>query len=320
MNNPLISIIIPVYQDEANIEKCLLSVMNQTYTNLQIIVVDDGSTDDSSRIVDSFAEKDCRISTIHQKRMGSAAARNRGIEAAKGDFIGFVDSDDYIDLKMYEYLYSLMTNDVDIVECEFAKVFNDNYVFDCENPSFYRMNTTEAMAEHITDRCFKQIVWNKLYRRSVIGDERFIVGKPLEDERFTYKVIAKAKKLIHSNKICYAYRQRSDSIIHSLSVQERIEGLNARIERHEYIRNNFKSLEALDIKELIFFAIYNGQIILRCLDKVESKTALNYIKESIGKYQYNVQSYSLKERLWLTLFKLSFEGTCRLRNILNIGL
>lgn len=125
----LISIIVPVYNVEKYLDRCIQSIVEQTYRNLEIILVDDGSTDGSEKICDSWAVKDNRIRVIHQNNMGGGAARNAALDVAKGDFIAFVDSDDYISADMYEYLHGLMDNGFDIAECSYVQVNDDSEPF-----------------------------------------------------------------------------------------------------------------------------------------------------------------------------------------------
>ena len=121
---PLISVIVPVYNVEKYIRECLDSIVNQTYKNLQIILVDDGSSDNSGKICDEFAKKDSRITVVHQENQGAGAAKNTGLELIEGEYFSIIDSDDYIDLSMYEKMVSLMKQyDSDIVQCLFKQVY-----------------------------------------------------------------------------------------------------------------------------------------------------------------------------------------------------
>ena len=123
-NLELISVIVPVYNVEKYIRECLDSIVNQTYKNLQIILVDDGSTDNSGKICDEFAKKDSRITVVHQENQGAGAAKNTGLELIEGEYFSIIDSDDYIDLSMYEKMVSLMKQyDSDIVQCLFKQVY-----------------------------------------------------------------------------------------------------------------------------------------------------------------------------------------------------
>ena len=173
---PLISVIVPVYKVENYLDCCVQSIVNQTYSNLEIILIDDGSPDASGAMCDAWAEKDSRIRVIHQQNAGGGAARNAGLDAARGERIAFVDSDDYIAPDCYQYLHTLLEEGADIAECDFVETERNDAVFgtDAGEISFY--TPLEAMRCHIRDTAFRQLIWNKLYRRETVGDIRFPVG------------------------------------------------------------------------------------------------------------------------------------------------
>lgn len=315
-----ISVIVPVYKVEPYLDKCVQSIVNQTYRNLEIILVDDGSPDRCGEICDAWAAKDSRIKVIHQKNMGGGAARNAGLDIATGAWISFVDSDDYIAPFMLEYLHSLMDRETDIAECSHMDVTGDDALFPGGPVSISFWDTQSAMEAHIRDRFFRQLIWNKLYRRDVIGDIRFPVGTKIDDEFFTYRVLGNAKRLVLSNRVCYAYRQQPSSVMHSLNMPARLQGLNAKTERCDYLRERFPELLATARAELWFSCLYNGQLILRQCQQDQRTEALGALRKIIKNYPLMSFSGTTKERIWLALARVSFTGTCRLRNLLGIGL
>lgn len=179
MNSPLISVIVPVYKVEKFLDKCISSLISQSYKNLEIILVDDGSPDKSGKICDAWSNKDDRILVIHQRNSGAGAARNTALKKARGDYITFVDSDDYIAPQMYEYMLSLFENDIDIVECDYVNVWDDYMNFDNnESVDQAKLYTcVEALKENIQDHYFRQLIWNKLYRKNVVEGIFFLLGK-----------------------------------------------------------------------------------------------------------------------------------------------
>lgn len=203
----LISIIIPVYNVEKYLKRCLESVINQTYRNLEIILVDDGSKDSSGKICDEYAEQDKRIKVIHKKNGGASSARNMGLDIAQGNYIGFIDSDDWIELDMYEYLHKLIVSlNVDIAMCEYVcvkkeikykkkkediKVYEDINIFNF----FYRMNGEKSFYS----------VWNRLYKKDCVEKIRFLENKITEDVDYTYNAYKRAKKVAVSNLSKYYY-------------------------------------------------------------------------------------------------------------------
>lgn len=319
----LISVIIPVYKVEAYLDWCLQTVVNQTYDNLEIILVDDGSPDRSGELCDLWSKKDMRIRVIHQENSGGAAARNRALDIAKGDIIAFVDSDDYISSDMFEHLAGILNNGADIAECEFINVQTDNEEFPETADEETRYTTEAALKLHIEDKCFKQIIWNKLYKKEVISDIRFTEGKSIDDEYFTYLVIANANVLVHSSKVCYAYRMQNDSVMHSMGVAKRMHGLEARERRHNYIKEHYPDLKRESLIDLWFLSIYLGQLILRASDKSEKPVLIGKITDVLKRNPINAGDLSeinLKQRMWLLMAKHTFMTACSLRNRLQIGL
>lgn len=316
---PLISVIVPVYKVEAYLDKCISSIVNQTYRNLEIILVDDGSPDRSGEICDAWAAKDRRIQVIHQENAGGGAARNAALDIANGALIAFVDSDDYISNDMYSHLYTFIEQGADIAECSYIDVLDSNESFRYSHSALRSYAAQEAMAEHIQDRIFRQLIWNKLYRREMIGSIRFPIGKKIDDEFFTYQVLGNAKTLIWSEKICYAYRQQESSVMHTMGSQKRLQAVEAKVERHRFIREKFPELTDISLKVLCFTCMYLGQISLQKEDKSTSKKTLEYLKRVLREYPLITGGRSVKEMIWPTLARLSFTGTCRLRNLLKIG-
>lgn len=317
---PLISVIVPVYKVEAYLDKCIASVASQSYKNLEIILVDDGSPDNCPAMCDAWAEKDHRIKVIHQENAGGGAARNTALDIAQGDLIAFVDSDDYIAPNMYIHLFSLLEQGADIAECEYSNVTDDAAVFQECAFKTQKYTAEEAMRLHIQDTAFRQLIWNKLYRREVIGGIRFPVGKKIDDEFFTYQVIGNADTLIRSDRICYAYRQQANSVMHSMHLKKRLEAVAAKELRHDYVVKYFPALAGESLKNLWFTCLYHGQLSLQKLDKHEAAAAIHYLEGVLDKHPLKLTECTIKEKLWLVLAGKHFAMTCRLRSLLKIGL
>lgn len=317
---PLISVIVPVYKVEAYLDKCVSSVAEQTYNNLEIILVDDGSPDNSPAICDAWAEKDNRIRVIHQKNAGGGAARNAALDIAQGELIAFVDSDDYIAPDMYTHLFSLLEQGADIAECGHINVTDDAAVFQECGFKAQKYTAEEAMRLHIQDTAFRQLIWNKLYRREVIGDIRFPEGKKIDDEFFTYQVIGNADTLIRSDRICYAYRQQANSVMHSMNLKKRLEAVAAKELRHDYVMKYFPALTGESLKNLWFTCLYHGQLSLQKMEKHEAAAAIHYLEGVLDKHPLKLTECTMKEKLWLILADKHFEMTCHLRSLLKIGL
>lgn len=212
----LLSIIIPVYNVEPYVSKCLESVRNQTYPYLDIIIVDDGSTDGSGQICDFYQKIDKRIRVFHKKNGGSSSARNLGLRYAKGEFIGFVDSDDFIDLDMYESMLHEMTGDVDIVICSRyinypkEKHCRDRVAF--HTSKHVEMDNITAIEEFLKHERLSFGVYDKVYRRELFQSVSFPVGRVSEDIPVVYTLLKKCKKVVHIGKPKYHNFHRDGSI------------------------------------------------------------------------------------------------------------
>lgn len=211
---PQISVIVPVYKVEQYLNRCVDSILNQTYTDLEIILVDDGSPDNCPAICDDYAAQDARVKVIHKKNGGLSSARNAGLDAAHGDYIAFVDSDDWVDPEMYEALIKLAEeHDADIVQSEYRFYRpwkTENKILDCDNRGtvdcYTNMEALEAL--YFGPQMFDGItimVWTKIYKAELLKDIRFVEGYIHEDVEFTPRVLYAAKKIIKYNKSFYNY-------------------------------------------------------------------------------------------------------------------
>ncbi len=201
-NDALISVIVPVYQVEKFLPKCLDSIIGQTYKNLEIILIDDGSTDNSGKICDEYAKKDTRIRVIHQNNQGISFTRNVGLKIARGEYIAFVDSDDYLENDMYEYLWKLISKEnADVAMCNTC----EDEGFRSEKPIdvAYVMGPIQKYFE-FSDW---MAPWNKLYKKELIGDIRFdLAAPPSEDEVFNFELAKKDAFVALGNQYKYHYR------------------------------------------------------------------------------------------------------------------
>lgn len=318
--NELVSVIVPVYKTEKYLNYCINSIVSQTYNNLEIILIDDGSPDRCPAICDLWKEKDERIKVFHQVNAGGGQARNLALDKSKGKFVIFVDSDDYIAPFMIEFLYKQFQDDVDIVECGYCITHNDNAEFDGKSKG-YRwefFSAEEAVLENIKDRIFRQIIWNKMYRKSVVGNVRFPVYKNIDDEFWTYQVLGNARKVIYTNKVLYAYRQQENSVMHSLNAVQRFQALEAKLQRHEYICKYMPVLKKESICNIWVTCLYQGQLLLINSNKDIWKELTEILKKyPIRNY---LNSMSGKEKIWMSLADKSFYWTCYIRNLFKIGL
>lgn len=211
----LVSVVVPVYGVENDLEKCVHSIQRQTHGNLEIILVDDGSPDRCGLICDKLAASDGRIRVIHKENGGLSDARNAGMDVARGEYLLFVDSDDWIDPPMIEILHRLCQKEhAAIGECSFRNVFSDTIKEETKcTGSIVRATPLQAIESNLRWQWFKTVVWNKLYRRDVIGTIRFPKGKVHEDEFTTHKFYLAAKDVAYVDVSLYNYNKaRNNSI------------------------------------------------------------------------------------------------------------
>ena len=214
MDMEKISVIIPIYKVEAFLEKCVNSVINQTYKNLEIILVDDGSPDNCGKMCDEFAEKDTRIVVIHKENGGLSDARNVGIDIASGEYITFIDSDDYVEEDYVDFLYNLMKkqNDIDISICCCNVVYSGGRIIDNTTNEFFIMSPRAALKNMLYDRGVGVSAWAKLYSRKIFNTVRFPVGRLFEDSAVVQKTIMQCKKISVGLVSKYNYIIRDNSI------------------------------------------------------------------------------------------------------------
>lgn len=208
-----ISVIVPVYNVEQYLERCVDSIINQTYTNLEIILVNDGSTDNSGKLCDELAKKDERIRVIHKENGGLSDARNRGIEEAESDLVGFIDSDDYIDSDMYEVLLkNLNDTDANLSMCALYDVYNNTPEAQVTNKETWKLSSEQAIKMVMEAKILSVTAVNKLYRKSLFTDLKFEVGKIAEDAFIMIKLLDKCEKIVATNEKKYYYVHRENSI------------------------------------------------------------------------------------------------------------
>ena len=319
---PLISVIVPVYNVELYLDQCVTTLINQSYHNLDIILVDDGSTDNSSAMGDAWAKKDSRIKVIHKENGGLSDARNAGLKIVSGKYISLIDSDDIVDVDMLAQLYqALEESNADIAECSYVKFEDGQPDFSAGSSSTTVFDTEAALRELLLERAFRYTACNKLYRREIFTRLQFEVGKLHEDVFFTYQAFGMANRVVKLDAPLYGYRQRSGSIMGSAFSLRNLDSLEARYRQLAFIRERFPSLEELAQQQFLGSCRYFGQLALRSENPQTRIQAMKYIEPIFRKEVKNLCfEPSGKEQLWITLARISFSGCCRIRNTMKIGL
>lgn len=305
----LISIVVPIYNVEKYLPKCIESILNQTYKNFELILVDDGSKDNCGNICDEYAQKDNRIVVIHKENGGLSSARNAGIDIAKGKYIGFVDSDDWIHSEMYEKLVYLMeSREADIAQCEFINAPSEDVKIEPEKEEIKTFTNIEGLNNLYNNMYVSTVVaWNKLYKISLFKEIRYPNGKIHEDEGTTYKLIFNAKRIVYTNQKYYYYRQTPNSITNAAFNKKRLNILDVFDEKIEYMRNiNNDDLYAKTLK-WYFFKVIN--LYFECHKHLtDDKDTLDMIgkraKEAYSMYM-NAKEKEIKWVILFTIYKLN---------------
>lgn len=209
----LVSVIVPVYNVELYVRKCIESLLNQTFTELEIIIVDDGSTDDSGKICDELSTADKRVKVFHKQNGGLSDARNYGLKKISGSWVTFIDSDDYVYCNYVENLYNLaIKNNADISICEPVHVFNGKQAKFKKGKIEKEYSSVEAIKTLWYQTAFLPSAWGKLYKSSIFKNIEFKKGIIFEDIDIMHKIFARANKIVYTNGKYYAYVHRENSI------------------------------------------------------------------------------------------------------------
>ena len=272
----LISIIIPVYKVEKYLEKCIQSVINQTYENLQIILVDDGSPDNCGKICDEYAKKDHRIEVIHKSNGGLSDARNKGLEIAKGEYIGFVDSDDYIEADMYEVLYNLLKQyNADVSICNFYTVSQWKISRKNADNEINEYNRSEILKEILLDKNIQSYAWNKLYKKELFDEIKYPIEKKYEDIGTTFYLLEKCNKVVVTGKSEYYYINRQDSIVNNVTESTITDYIELIMQRYDYIEENIKELSSYN-KDYLKRILKTAEKDIKSLNEVGDYTKKKY--------------------------------------------
>lgn len=216
MAEETISVIVPVYNVEPYLRRCVDSILAQTYRNLEVLLVDDGSTDDSGAICDEYARRDARVKAFHKENGGLSDARNFGIERADGRYLSFVDSDDFLDARMEEVLLQDLTrNGADLAIVGYQRFEQSGEIHpDALQDPVQMLTGEDAIRSVLLTEDFGVFAWNKLYKAELFQGVRYPKGQMMEDQGTTHKIFLKCKKIAYRPAELYFYYQRADSILH----------------------------------------------------------------------------------------------------------
>ena len=287
----LISVIVPVYNVEGYLKQCINSLLEQTYTKLEVLLIDDGSTDGSSRICDDYSVRDKRIKVFHQENKGLSGARNTGIENMRGKYVTFVDSDDYVSDDYIKELYRILKEtDADISCVSGNKFFGEKIqdIGEKNNEELKTYNRKEAFKRMLYRKDVNSYAWGKLFKNEVFNDVRFPEGLLFEDVRTIYKLYDKADKITISTQRLYYYRQRQGSIVNSEFTPAKMQQVTASQEIVKFVEDKYPELTAAAISKCFIAAVD----VFRRIPQNTYFKEKEYLKMLIKKYRIAV----LKDR------------------------
>ena len=252
MEDRLVSVIVPVYNVEDYINKCVKTILNQSYRKIEVILVDDGSSDASASICDHFARMNSRVRVIHKKNAGLSAARNSGLSLAKGDYISFVDGDDYVASDYIEFLLALIVaNDADISQCGYYIQFSEKRIVNkLSDDKLHILDKMQVLESLCYNGLYDVTAWNKMYRRELFESVTYPEGWMYEDTAVSYRIAENASKFVIKVKPKYFYVQRYNSIANGLKFnQSKYQFVEVGDEMAKYISKKYPQLkQAADAK------------------------------------------------------------------------
>ena len=310
MDKPLITVIVPVYKVEAYLRRCVDSIVNQTYKNLEIILVDDGSPDNCGKICDALAKEDARIKVIHKENGGLSSARNAGLDVMNGEYVGFVDSDDWIDADMYEQLYSLLEKSkAQIAACGIqcerpngkVSYFNVNYPRETSVEIFSKL---DALKELIIAHKITNSVCDKLFCKKMFDNMRFCEGIVNEDFEMMPRCIEGAETVAYDPTPFYHYVMTNESIMRGAFKESRFTETNISRRHIDFYKENYPELCNIAVAkhiELCLNLIYESSKDNRF--KAQNKELIREIKRY--KLSFASQMIGIKNKIKFILFKIN---------------
>lgn len=301
-----ISIIVPIYNVEVFFRRCINSLLKQTYKNLEIILIDDESPDNCGKIADAYAKMDDRIKVIHQKNAGVCAARNVGLEIATGDYIGFVDPDDWVTPDMFEYLYTNAKKyDSAITCCRYYRVIPKKKIYSNSDGKLYIYNTEEAITELVSRFTIRSIFWNKLFKKEIFDKLRFPEGMIYEGTYLVHKLFELTDKIIFLPDAKYYYYKYNESYVNTVTVKNQCDFVYAHLSRYNDLYEKFPKIKKVLLENVVKNAL---KLVNVCSErKNEIKENEEYLKTISNFIKENYKDISMLEKVnKITMKKLDY--------------
>lgn len=298
MNNDLISVIVPIYNVQKYLSKCIDSIINQIYNNIEIILIDDGSTDECGKICEQYAKKDKRIKVFHENNKGVSAARNKGIQNSTGNYIMFVDADDFIDLDMIKKLYiAIKEENADIVICGTKDVDErGNIISKSKENEKVILTNIEALKYMLNEEPYNSVCWGKIYRKELFNKYKFNTNiKIAEDLEILYKIFFDSNKIVYLPDRMYNWLVRYNSVTKEKFNDDWKKEIYICEEIIQFTKKNCKQIEDYAIKRFIRI---NVSCLIKALKNNTEVEEIKILKRNITKYKIkNKKVFSLKYRL-----------------------
>ena len=317
----MISVIVPVYNVEKYLEKCIDSLVNQTYKNLEIILINDGSKDNSLKICQKYAKKDARIKLITKENEGQAIARNKALDIVSGDYIGFVDSDDWIDLDTYDYLYSLILKYN--ADCSFIKIRKGNYDYQEDDYEEIIYKNDKIIEEYLKYgmKTGEYSLCSYLFNKDLLNNLRFPNGRVNEDIPFIYEALDNAKILVKSNKYSYNYRMSENSTTRNYFKKRDLDLILACDDLERLGKTKNKTIKKLikqkrdrsDFSLLAKIAYYGLE------NEIDFKDEIELMKKNIRNnyFELLLSNMSLVRKVQLTCFVINYDFSRKMINFIQ---
>ena len=318
----MITVVIPIYNTGHYLRFCLDSVLAQTYKNIEVICIDDGSTDDCPQICEEYASRDNRIRVVHRENGGLSIARNNGIEIANGEYITFIDSDDMIDSDMLQYLYErIISCQADISVCQSQRINENNAIIECKLRNNKRQDALidgneSCMYNLFVNPWINITAWGKLYKTELFSDIRYPENRYHEDVFTTYKLMAKTNRMVVGDAPKYLYRIRSASITQQTFSPKHLDAIYGKLEMRNFIRDHYP----------VLLKYANGGVVYaanQCLYKMaqadcKNKEHIDFLQRQYRCYEFDYLLYSRSSFISKCFSLLAYMNTSLLLNLLRV--
>lgn len=306
--NDLISIIVPVYNVENYLQRCIDSIVNQSYCNIEVLLINDGSTDGSLAICNENAKKDGRIIVINQNNHGLAFVRNKGLSIAKGEYVMFVDSDDFIDLHMTECLYTNMKKEnAQISSCGHKELYENGYQHNNNRLGIYKVySAEEALRVFLFTYEIDVICCNKMYKRALFDNVSFPSGNLFEDHFTVYKLIEKSNRIVYDSTPLYYYCKRGNSIGGSAFSLKNMQLEDAVEQEVNYIISKYPSIaDDLKLARICWLIVlYDKMMLVNQVDVSFENKLNNLVRQSLF-YALSTNDIRISRKIQILLFHLN---------------